>query len=680
MSAKRVIGIDFGTSNSVVRVKRYGDDGQPFGDRLFVSNVLFDGNDNVPTLVQIPDDVEITPGLELEEEDCEFGRSAAVEQPGMTTYRNFKTDLESPDAGARMRACWLTRQFLRYIYRQYQAQAIHLGGSLDEELVYVSYPAKYSEENRQFMIGAARDAGFPNVRGITEPEAAVKAFLIQGESDLRQKALLKPGKASYLLFLDMGAGTTDLAVCKYEEGRTKIISTWPDDHTNIYFGGKDIDQVLNGYVEAYLRVNSHVVPEYFMKHFGEKYIDAVKAWKEVTVSRTLKRNKSVPYFSAVKNPYPNLPDFSPPIGREEFETACGDYLRGFPELVNGCLAHTKQTDPDFPGGEGIDLVLLTGGHSQWYFIPEILAGKQRNFGSVILPKIQADPARIRLSGKPQEMAAVGMAYELLETGDTDTPPVRNLPDKVLTRKIAEQKFLAVRNVIVPEGYTAIGMFAFPIHPAGGRSAIPQVETVVLPEGLQHIGAGSFSQCSKLRSINFPDGLLTIGEGAFRFSSSLESAVIPGSVRQIECNTFEQCKSLRTVTLGYGIDKIKSYAFSRCYSLTSITIPGSVKIISNFAFRNCKNLITLNLEYGIEDIGQEAFLGCALTSITIPGSVKIVRGNAFSLCPQLKIVTVEEGVQKIETFAFDQETITIRCKSGSYAEHFAREHGIKLEII
>ena len=42
MAAKRIIGIDFGTSTSVVRVKRYGEDRTPIGDRLFVNNVLFD--------------------------------------------------------------------------------------------------------------------------------------------------------------------------------------------------------------------------------------------------------------------------------------------------------------------------------------------------------------------------------------------------------------------------------------------------------------------------------------------------------------------------------------------------------------------------------------------------------------------------------------------------------------
>ena len=665
MSAKRVMGIDFGTSNSVGRVKRYGEDGQPFGDRLFVSNILFDGNDSVPTLVQIPDDIEITPELELKEEDCEFGRAAAVEQPGMRTWRDFKTDLESKDPGIRMRARWLTRLFLKYIYRQYQTQSIHLGDGTDEELVYVSYPAKYSEENRQFMIQAAKDAGFSNVRGITEPEAAVRAFLVQGERELRQMGLLHADGASYLLFLDMGAGTTDLAVCKYENGSTQIISTWPDDRTNIYFGGKDIDQVLSGYVEAYLRSNNNVVPSYFTDHFSEKYIDAVKAWKEVTVSRTLKRNKSVPYFSAVKNPYPNLPDFSPAIGRKEFEDTCKQYLCSFPELVNGCLAHTREIDPDFPGTDGIELVLLTGGHSQWYFIPEILTGKNQAFGSVSLPQIQSEPARVRLSGKPQEMVAVGMVYDLLksdhsgeavkpdeqeqsieeqntgnqyskdqnsqeskeqfrsgrdlvngksEVGDKPSP-IPYYQEKVLTREEVKQRFHGTKNIIIPEEYTTIGENAFGgtgWGAAGNAFAglfskqVTGVETVQLPAGLRHIGEMSFFDCKNIKSIKLPQGLLTIGDSAFKGCNSLQMVTIPGSVKKISQSAFEDCKGLKSVIIENGVEEIGWRAFRYCTSLSSVTIKGHVKKICEEAFGGSNVFMTVVIEDDVENIDVDAF--------------------------------------------------------------------------
>lgn len=426
MATKRIIGIDFGTSTSVIRVKRYGEDRAPVGDRLFVNNVLFDGRDSVPTLVQLPDDVEITQELQLPDDECEFGYYAAAEQPGMTIYRNFKVELESARPDIRMRAKWLTGRFFQYLYEVYQQQKNQLGDNADEEITYVSYPAKYKEENRQFMIEAAAQAGFKNVKGITEPEAAVRAVMVQEEKEMRTLGLLGGG-CSYLLFLDMGAGTTDIAVCRYEKDETRIISTWPDQDTDIYFGGKDVDHILTGYIERYLREHWDIVPEYFIDSFSDKYIDNIKTWKETTVSRTLKRGKSIPYFQTVKNPYPSLPDFSPAIDREEFERACTEYLKNFAVLVNGSLAHTQSIVPEFPGGQAIDLVILTGGHSQWYFITEMLEGKRPEFGSLDLPKIRSNPARIFVNGKPQETVAVGMAYEPLRIIAQSIPNRQNIP-------------------------------------------------------------------------------------------------------------------------------------------------------------------------------------------------------------------------------------------------------------
>ena len=57
--------------------------------------------------------------------------------------------------------------------------------------------------------------------------------MVQEEKEMRTLGLLGGG-CSYLLFLDMGAGTTDIAVCRYEKDETRIISTWPDQDTDIY--------------------------------------------------------------------------------------------------------------------------------------------------------------------------------------------------------------------------------------------------------------------------------------------------------------------------------------------------------------------------------------------------------------------------------------------------------------
>lgn len=706
MGAKRVVGIDFGTSTSVVRVKRYEQSGLPLGDRLAISNVIFDGYESVPTLVQIPEDVVIVPELKLPDEDYEFGRFAASEQPGMRTWRNFKTELESSDKVTRNRARWLTSRFFEYLYRQYRQQILQLGDSGDEEIVYVSYPAKYGPAEREFMISVATEAGFRNVRGITEPEAAVKALMVQGEKDLREQKLLREEGPSYLLFADMGAGTTDLAVCRYEKGRTEIITTWPDDKTPIYFGGKEIDGILCGYVEDYLKKHGDIVPAYFADHFREKYIEAVKTWKEVTVSRSLKRGREVPYFEAVKNPYPLLPDFSPAISRTELEKTAGGYLKNFAVLINGCLQEASKADADFPGGEGIDLVLLTGGHSQWYFIPEILTGKAVNLGEVSLPKIQAEPSRIRISGKPQDTVAVGMVYGLLREAveapgkpvgkrdeNWDENQVEKRPDTeirqcsektaatvkqtqsfqrpiaaarpsngILTKDLAKQMFSGKTAIIVPDGFTEIGEEAFNYFLSNTVKGTlgnlfaknpPSPTSVQLPKGLRHIRKSAFEHCVDLWSVDLPDGLISIGNMAFEDCKSLRDVTIPDSVKTIGARAFAGCARLGKINIPAGVTEIGAHAFYACEYLENVAIQRGTQIIGESAFAMCRMLKSISLPEGIRVIGASAFSGCTwgVRDIELPDSVREIGHSAFSNCKALGTIKIPEGVRSIswETF-------------------------------
>ena len=699
MSVKRVVGIDFGTSTSVVRVKRYEENGQPMGDRLSVSNVIFDGYDNVPTLVQIPDDAVISPELKVAEADCEFGRFAASEQPGMKTWRNFKTDLESGEEEIRSRARWLTRQFFGYLYRQYRQQSIQLGDNSDEEIVFVSYPAKYGPKEREIIVSAAREAGFRNVRGITEPEAAVKALMVQGEKELREQKLLSAERPAYLLFADMGAGTTDLAVCRYEKGRTEILTTWPDEKTSICFGGKEIDSILCGFVENYLRQNSEVVPSYFTDNFREKYIETIKTWKEITVSRTLKRGKEVAYFEAVKNPFPLLPDFSPMISRRELENTACEYLKNFAVLVNGCLEEAAKGSQSFAGGESVDLVFLTGGHSQWYFIPEILTGKAPRLGEVTMPKIQAEPSRIRISGKPQDTVAVGMAYALLREKvsreepknkavdeqtvlhedsviDADaivkadaqkqpTPP-RPLTPRILTKELAEQMFAGVAMIQVPEGFCEIGEDAFNNFMTNSLKGTfrnmfaknpPRPYSVSLPKGLRHIRKSAFEHCGDLSTVSMPEGLISIGNAAFDSCKDLRNVTIPGSVQSIGIGAFSGCTSLRKIVIPDGIRDIPQRAFYGCANLDQVTIPKSVRKIGDSAFAMCK-ILNMEIPDGVQEIGASAFSRCTwgMKNVKLPGSVRAIGHSAFNGCSAISTIEIPEGVRKIAWDTFKNCTL------------------------
>ena len=210
MAVQRIIGVDFGTSTSVIRVKRY-ENGKPagVGEKLETGSVVFNGMyPMVPTLIQRVGD------------STYYGYDAQIAKKKAVLYQGFKVKLESEIPEEREEARALTEEFLGYLARCYreQSEGGHLGEPQDEEKTLVSYPVKWSDETKSFMVEAAARAGFPNVEGLDEARAAIHAAALQSEEYLKKQRYLQPGKASTILLIVMGAGTTDLVLCRYTPG------------------------------------------------------------------------------------------------------------------------------------------------------------------------------------------------------------------------------------------------------------------------------------------------------------------------------------------------------------------------------------------------------------------------------------------------------------------------------
>lgn len=77
------------------------------------------------------------------------------------------------------------------------------------------------------------------------------------------------------------------------------------------------------------------------------------------------------------------------IDRKRFEALLKNYLPEFPVLIDGAIKNAGIRK------EEIDIVMLTRGHSNWYFVRDMLLGK--NGSPIDLPKVKASRGSRALS-------------------------------------------------------------------------------------------------------------------------------------------------------------------------------------------------------------------------------------------------------------------------------------------
>ena len=408
----RVIGIDFGTSSTYMYVKRYNPDNLMENSFNYIA-VSFNHGESVGYL----------PSVIRENSDAsfDFGRTANEAVEGASIHRNFKMKLESSDSEERAHARLLTEKLFEHLYSNYRQQLSQMGDPSDEVETIISYPVKWLDETIDFMVQAAKKAGFPNVRGMDEATAAISTVITQNFHQMCANDMLSPDKEKYLLLVDMGAGTTDLVLCRYhfenpdggeitaDKLRIETVTNWPTDENAPTFGGREIDEKLTEYVEEYLR---RALPAGLssMASAITRTGNSVKLWKENHVSSTLNKNQPVTSCGFIRAYLMQAQEKFPPITRESFEQMIEDKLQDYTALLSGCLDAAASADADF-AENGLNIVILTGGHSSWYFAKEIIDGTDKNrFYHPSLAKIYDNKSRVFSMPNPQSTVALGLIY------------------------------------------------------------------------------------------------------------------------------------------------------------------------------------------------------------------------------------------------------------------------------
>lgn len=190
----------------------------------------------------------------------------------------------------------------------------------------------------------------------------------------------------------------------------------------------------------------------------------------------------------------------------------------------------------------------------------------------------------------------------------------------------------------------------------------------MPNTVKRIGNEAFGWCYGLTSFTVSNNVTEIGDGAFRRCLELNSITLPSTVRSIGENAFEDCTKLDKITIPSGVTSIGQGTFRSCSGLTSISLPATITYIGNYAFGGCSGLNALSLPANVETIGDSAFDGCSgLTSLSIPASVETIGNYAFNGCSGLTSLSIPANVTSIGKSAFRGCTgeITIQCDLPDY---------------
>lgn len=176
------------------------------------------------------------------------------------------------------------------------------------------------------------------------------------------------------------------------------------------------------------------------------------------------------------------------------------------------------------------------------------------------------------------------------------------------------------------------------------------EVINFPSTLKIILNNACYQMPNLNKVIIPEGVVVIEKSAFAKCMSLKEVYLPETLEYIGNYAFDECKELRYVKMPSKMSTIRAYAFSGT-GLESITVP-EISFLGNSCFYECKNLSEVNFVGPVKTIGSCAFQDCSkLRRIELPEGLENILMNAFGNCTSLVTVTMPKTLKSINEFEY-----------------------------
>ncbi|MCA0312285.1 MAG: molecular chaperone DnaK [Candidatus Melainabacteria bacterium] len=371
----KTVGIDLGTTNSVVAVM---EGGRP----TVIANT--EGGRTTPSVVAITKAGERLCGL--------LARRQAVVNPTNTIYsikrfigRRFAEVAEelkivsykvkeAPDGGCRVaigEKDYTPEEISAIILRKLKEDAEkYLGEKVTTAVITV--PAYFNDSQRQSTKNAGTIAGLEVLRIINEPTAAALAYGVE-----------KKGKDETILVFDLGGGTFDVSILEVSDGLIEVKSTNGDTH----LGGDDFDHKLVQWIaEEFQKAESIDLRK--DPQALQRLTEAAEKAK-IELSSVTETNISLPFITANESGPKHL-DMK--LTRSRFNELTHDLVERCKKPIEQALADAKLSYNQ------IDEVVLVGGSTRIPAVKEMVksltGGKEPN-----------------QSVNPDEVVAVGAALQ-----------------------------------------------------------------------------------------------------------------------------------------------------------------------------------------------------------------------------------------------------------------------------
>ena len=351
----KVIGIDLGTTNSVVAVMEGG-------EPVVIPNA--EGSRLTPSVVGFSKTGERLVG--------QLAKRQAVSNPDRTVVsikRHMGSDYKVTIDGKSYTPQEISAMILQKL--KVDAEA-YLGEKVTEAVI--TCPAYFTDSQRQATKDAGAIAGLKVLRIINEPTASALAYGLDK---------IKDGKEHRFLVYDLGGGTFDVSILDLADGVFEVEASSGNGH----LGGDDFDaRVMDWIADTFKNQNGFELKRDPMTN--QRLKEAAEKAK-IELSSVMSTDINLPFITIDSNGQPV--HFDATLTRAVFDQITEDLVQATVEPIDRAMKDANLTIND------IDKVLLVGGSSR---IPAVQTLIKNKFGK--------EPSK---GVNPDESVAVGAAIQ-----------------------------------------------------------------------------------------------------------------------------------------------------------------------------------------------------------------------------------------------------------------------------